>query len=70
MRYLLALLLFAGCVAAPAKPDKYYSKCTRCGAEFWHTQPAKDVDNCPMCPMTEEEFEKMLEDIKRQQEGK
>jgi hypothetical protein len=47
---------------------QYEIKCKKCGAEFTSSVPG-DVKNCPMCPMTEEELEALIEQVRKQQEA-
>lgn len=46
-------------------PAEYYSKCLGCGTEFVSDEQSADVTVCPNCPMSEEEFNQLIEELKR-----
>lgn len=66
----LAASLVTTCVIDPPwkqkKKSQYPLKCLGCGSEFVSDNPkAKDVESCPNCPLSWEEFEKLIEDSKK-----
>jgi hypothetical protein len=73
------LVFIAGCVAAayllwldlrpaaPVKPVRAVTVCSGCGSEWtaMHDGPMEPITQCPNCPMSEEEFERLKESLRR-----
>ena len=54
---------------APAKPACTVTVCSGCGSEFesYGDGPAQPITQCPNCPMSEEEFERLKGQLGKQQ---
>ena len=73
------LVFIAGMVAAayllwpdarlsvPARAPRAVTTCSGCGSEWraMYDGPMEPITQCPNCPMSEEEFERLKESIKR-----
>ena len=63
--------MLAGCNTKPQSPQGYVTVCSGCGTEFW--SPAwggkpKPITKCPNCPMSEEEWEALKEQMRKRTE--
>lgn len=48
----------------PIYPDDPITKCKGCGSEYI-TQHQPYVDNCPQCPMSQDDLNKLIEGLKK-----
>lgn len=73
---ILGLLLFSGCSKTPApKPvdtPPAIVVCSGCGSEFeeYGPGPSKPITQCPNCPMSEEEFERLKDELRKRKAEK
>lgn len=66
----LAAWIGTGCTqrnVTPPKPKKVVTVCSGCGTEWWSQsgKPSEPITKCPNCPMSEEEFEALKEQIRK-----
>ena len=75
------LVFIAGLVAAayllwpgvrpsvPARTPRAVTTCSCCGSEWtaMHDGPMEPITQCPNCPMSEEEFERLKKQFRNQQ---
>jgi hypothetical protein len=69
----LAAALAVGCESStkPKSPQGYVTVCSGCGTEFWSPSwggPPKPITKCPNCPMSEEEWEALKEQMRKRTE--
>jgi nitrous oxide reductase accessory protein NosL len=76
-RFLLGLAIVAALAAGcetrndqPPKPKKVVTVCSGCGTEWWSQsgKPSKPITKCPNCPMSEEEWEALKEQMRKRAE--
>ena len=76
-RFLLCLAIVAALAAGcetrndqPPKPKKVVTVCSGCGTEWWSQsgKPSKPITKCPNCPMSEEEWEALKEQMRKRTE--
>lgn len=75
---LTGLLAFCICGCAshlpapqPKASTKVVTVCSGCGTEWWAQgeKPPKPITKCPNCPMSKEEFEALIESLRKQREA-
>ena len=69
----IVAMLAAGCESnkKPQSPQGYVTVCSGCGTEFWSPSwggPPKPITKCPNCPMSEEEWEALKEQMRKRTE--
>jgi hypothetical protein len=76
-RFILAIALASwigtGCTqrnVTPPKQKKAVTVCSGCGTEWWSQSGKKPepITKCPNCPMSEEEFEALKEQMRKRKE--
>jgi hypothetical protein len=81
MKNMLWLIFIAGCFAfaylmwlhfrpaAPVKPARAVTVCSGCGSEWrsMYDGPMEPISQCPNCPMSDEEFERLKEEVRKRQ---
>lgn len=63
--------MLAGCETKQKSPQGYVTVCSGCGTEFWSPSwggPPKPITKCPNCPMSEEEWEALKEQMRKRTE--
>ncbi len=70
---LAAVLIFvAKSISAKPKPSEgFVTVCSGCGTEFWSPNwggKPKPITQCPNCPMSEEEWESLKEQMRKRAE--
>ena len=70
----LAAWIGTGCKqrnVTPPKPNEVVTVCSGCGSEWYSYdgKPAEPITKCPNCPMSEEEFEALKEQVRKRREN-
>ena len=59
--------ILAGCSTKPQSPQGYVTVCSGCGSEWesFDDKPSDPITKCPNCPMSEEEWEALKEQMRK-----